>query len=284
MHPTVLSIGPFNITLLGVFSAVGILVAFRVAGSEARRKMWDETSFQNGVLLVLLSGFVGARLYYALVFSPQHFLSQPMQVFALHEGGLSIQGGLLGGVIAGLLYFRGARGSFLKAGDTIVPAVVLAQAIARVGCDVFGVEVSGYLPWVVEIDGRALHPVQMYESMLNYLLFLGLWSIRDRIVRDGQLFLLYVIAFSFNRFVVEFFRTNPEAFGGLTVAHVTSIGLVVIAAVGLCLLRLYQPVKTRDENPVPSGSKQRAVLVVAVLMVSSVAIYYFIYRYLIDVF
>lgn len=281
MQPIILKVGPFNITLLGIFTAIGVLVAFHLARIEARRKLWDESVFHNGVLIVIASGLVGARLYYAAVFSPQQFLNQPMQIFAVHEGGLSIQGGLLGGVIAGLLYFRDSRGSFLRAGDTIAPALILAQAIARIGCDVFGVEASGALPWTVQIDGRSLHPVQVYESMLNYLLFLALWSIRGRTGRDGKLFLYYIIGFGLNRFGVEFFRTNPHALGGLTVAHVTSVAMIAIAGFGLLVLRRRRPCNSRNEYPVPPGSKQRAAVAVAVLMVSSTATYYLIYNYLI---
>ncbi len=281
MHPIVFSIGPINITLLGVFSVLGILVALRVARAEARRKMLDEATFQNGILLVLVAGLVGSRLFYAAVFDPETFFAQPMRVFALHEGGLSIQGGLLGGVLAGLLYFRGDRGSFLRAGDAVVPAVILAQAIARIGCDVFGVPADPALPWAVAVGEESLHPVQIYESMLNYLLFVGLWSIRDRTSRDGELFFLYIAAFGLNRFVVEFFRTNPEAIGGLTVAHVTSVAMIGAASAGLFALRRFARPGSSGEVPVTSRSNRRAALGVAGLMIASVVTYYGIYGYLI---
>ena len=230
MDNILFTIGPLSVTLLGVSSALGVLAGMYVTGREARRVGWDSDVISNAIFVVIAGALIGARVYYAVVFAPESFLANPLRLFAFHEGGLSIQGGLIGGMLGVAIYARAKRLSFWKTADIFAPGVILGQAIGRVGCDVFGIEASAGLPWAVSAGGPALHPVQLYESMLNYLLFLGLWSLRHRLRRNGDLFLVYVMAFAFNRFVVEFFRINPEALGLLTVAHVTSVAMFIVAA------------------------------------------------------
>ena len=277
MHPTLFELGPLRVTLLGLFSAIGAIAGLLVVQREARRKRWDETLLTNGLIVVLISAIAAARIYYALVFNPALFLANPLRIFAFHEGGMSIQGGLLGGILGGAIYFRLKRTSFWRAADTIAPGIILAQAIGRVGCDVFGVEMTRSLPWAVAIDGRFLHPAQMYESMLNYLLFLGVWSVRDRTRKSGELFLIYLAGFATNRFVVEFFRTNPVARGPLTVAHATSIVMVVIAALLFVVLRA-RGAEIDHASEMPAVGKMKAAAGVASLMVVSLIVYYLIYR------
>lgn len=291
MHDTLFTVGPLSVTLLGVFSALGMLAGMYVAGREARRAGWDDGIIYNTILVAIAGAVIGARLYYAAVFAPEAFLSNPLRLFALHEGGLSIQGGLIGGVLGVALYVRAKRHSFWKTADILAPGVILGQAIGRVGCDVFGVEASAGVLWAVNVGGQPLHPVQLYESMLNYLLFLGLLVLRHRLRKDGDLFLVYIMAFAFNRFVVEFYRMNPQAFGVLTVAHVTSVAMFVAAAAVFAARRIPSlrfagatmaaggggGAGFGDDRRTGAPASGRSAAVVAGLMIASVFMYYLLH-------
>ena len=286
MHNTLLQIGPFAVTLLGVFSVIGILAGLYVAKREAFRRDRDEALFHNLVLVALISAVAGARLYYALVFAPSYFLGDPLRILAFHEGGLSIQGALMGALAGVAVYCRFKRVSFWEIADIFAPGVILGQAIGRVGCDVFGVEASPWVWWAVDRGGTALHPVQLYESILNFLLFLGLWRLRGRTARDGELFLVYIIGFSLNRFAVEFFRVNPQAFGPFSVAHATSLAMIAVAAIVLIVRRAsVSRSATEHRSPQPRSEAETAAglpsagapLVVALLTAASIATYYLIY-------
>lgn len=271
--------GPFHITLLGAFSLLGVFAGLVVLRHETRRKGIPEETVYNTVLIALLAAVVGARLYYAIVFAEIGLLERARLFLAFNRGGLSIQGALIGGMLGTAVYLRRRTPGFWTMADAAAPAIILGQAIGRIGCDVFGVVASDRTWWAVQVAGRMLHPVQIYESMLNYVLFLVLWYLRGRTRREGELFLVYIIAFAFNRFVVEFFRVNPTAFGAMSVAHVTAIGMAAAAMIVLVIRRRRLPTKAEHRLRRTGSARVDALpyLVVPLLMVGSVLTYYGIY-------
>lgn len=118
---------------------------------------------------------------------------------------------------------------FWKIADIFAPAIILGQAIGRIGCDVFGVPMNTVYPWGIAVGGQILHPTQLYEVFLNLILFTYLWTMREKTKYDGQLFINYIICFSIIRAIVEIFRSNPIVFGPFTIAHVTSFVVIVLA-------------------------------------------------------
>ncbi len=287
MSNELFQIGPFHITLLGVFSLLGIVAGLVVLRHEARRKGYSAEIVDNTALVALISAIAGARLYYAFVFAQGGLVEGVRQFLAFNQGGLSIQGALIGGVLGAVIYLWGRSPGFWEIADVAAPAIILGQAIGRIGCDVFGVAAPGYARWAVQVGGRMLHPVQLYESMLNYLLFLLVWYLRGRTVRKGELFLVYITGFAFNRFVVEFFRTNPTAIGSLTVAHVTAVVMAATALAVLMVRRRWpelgtdEPVGTAAADHLVSAHRPaaggRAFILVPALMVVSILAYYGIY-------
>ncbi|KGE71753.1 prolipoprotein diacylglyceryl transferase [Spirochaeta lutea] len=231
MSPRIIHIGPVSIPLLGLFIIIGILTSIGLLSYDADKKKLDKDLIYDSITKILIFGIIGARVYYILIFNLKPYIENPLSIFFVWQGGLSIQGGILGGIIGGVITFRKDAIGFWKMADFLAPGVILAQAVARIGCDVFGNPIESPLPWGVVVDGIHVHPVQMYESLLNYLLFFILWISRERIRFQGQLFLSYTIGFSLNRFIVEFFRTNPMILPPLTVAHITSIGFIILAGI-----------------------------------------------------
>ena len=233
---TIFNMGHYSINVFGLFIAIGIIVGYLVTMKEAKRKDFSTDIISDLIFYVIIFGIIGARLYYVLVFNLDFYLSNLNKIVAIWDGGLSIQGGLLGGGIAALVYYRIKKINLWKAADIMAPGIILGQAIGRVGCDVFGVAMRNKYFWGMLREGSLLHPAQMYESILNYILFGILWARRKSIKYDGQLFFIYLIGFSINRFIVEFFRANPIFVKPLTVAHVTSIALIVISIITLKIL------------------------------------------------
>ncbi|MCK8816831.1 prolipoprotein diacylglyceryl transferase [Natroniella sulfidigena] len=275
MREAIIHLGPFSVHLFGVFIALGMLAGIYVVQKEAERKGLDVDQVFNLALLGMVAGIVGARIYYVLVFNPTYYLNNPGQILMVHTGGLSIQGGLLGAILFGVAYTKYYKISFWKVADAFGPAIILGQAIARVGCDVFGIPMANSRFWGVMLDNQLVHPVQIYESLLNYGLFLILWNYRDKIKYDGQLFVFYLIGFSINRAIIEFFRTNPIVVGQFTVAHVTSLLLIIVTAgLGLYLKKNKLPAK---EELIDKSEKIRDNFVVIGLMILSVVIYYSLY-------
>lgn len=227
------SIGHFSIYLLSVTSAIGMIIGLLLIQKEGERKLLDKDKLMDLGIFTVLFGIIGARLGYILFFNFDYYLNNPSEIFRFSQGGLSIQGAILAGSAAAFIIMRRKNLPVWKTADAIVPGVILGQAIGRVGCDVFGVPMSRNWPWGVMVNGELLHPAQLYEVALNYILFLLIWRKRKTAKFDGELFFIYIIGFALNRFIVEFFRTNPQGLGPLSIAHVLSL---VIIALGIMVL------------------------------------------------
>jgi len=244
MEKVLFEIGPIAIYKFGLSIALGTLAGFWIIDREARRTKQNSDQVFNLALLVLLGGLIGARLFYILAYAPGYYLQHPLDMLKIYEGGLSIHGGIIGGILAGWWYTRRCRLNFWAMADIIVLGVILGQAIARIGCDVFGIPMTSSLPWGVMVEGNRLHPVQIYETILDLGLFLILWGKKYRLKYQGQLLIWYLFGYALIRFIIEFFRENPLIIGWLTPAHITSIVLMILAIIG----QLYLSKKGEHKN------------------------------------
>lgn len=231
------SIGHFSISLLGVTSTLGMIIGLLLIQKEGERKRLDKDKLMDLGLYTVVFGILGARLGYIVFFDPVYYMENPMAVFRITQGGLSIQGAILAGGLFAFWFMKKKKMAVWKTADAIVPGVILGQAIGRVGCDVFGVPMSRNWPWGVMVGGELLHPAQLYEVALNFILFLIIWRRRQTAQFDGELFFIYVIGFAFNRFIVEFFRSNPLVIGSLSIAHVISLLIIVLGLLLLMFMR-----------------------------------------------
>lgn len=268
------SIGHFSISLLGVTSALGMIIGLLLIQKEGERKRLDKDKLMDLGLYIVVFGILGARLGYIVFFDPVYYMENPMAVFRITQGGLSIQGAILVAGSFAFWFMKKKKMAVWKTADAIVPGVILGQAIGRVGCDVFGVPMSRNWPWGVMVGGELLHPAQLYEVALNFILFLIIWRRRQTAQFDGELFFIYVIGFAFNRFIVEFFRSNPLVIGSLSIAHVISLLIIVL---GLLLL-MFMRNKDNDQIEYTSeaGTLKNAMVygIIALGFIVSVVFYY----------
>lgn len=170
----------------------------------------------------------------------------------IQRGGLVYYGGLLGAALACILFCRRHQLALWQVADVLTPSIALGYFFGRLGCLMngccFGRACS--LPWAIRFPeshataGAAVHPTQIYDSVLSLLLYLALAWLYRRKKFDGQVFAVYLVCYAVTRSVVEVFRGDyPEAHrhGGLTPAHLVSVGIVVAGAVLFIALRRLSP-------------------------------------------
>jgi phosphatidylglycerol---prolipoprotein diacylglyceryl transferase len=208
-----LSFGPIHIYFFGLMIAIGMIAGGTFAIKQGKKRGIHEDSILNLIMVVVISGILGARLFYILFYNPSFYFSNPSEIIRIDEGGLSIHGGIFTAIIAGYIYSIKSKLSFFKLADIVVMALPLAQGIGRVGCDVFGKPMINIMPWGILNGGQIVHPAQVYEFVLDYILFIFLWKRSFRKKFEGELFVIYLIAFPVIRGIVEFFRTNPVIWG-----------------------------------------------------------------------
>jgi len=268
------SIGPFSIYLFGLTIALGILAGILFASKVAKKNGLSEDTIFDILGYSIFGGIVGARLIYTLVYDPSYYFANPLEILHLSAGGLSIHGGILGGVLIGLWRIKKHQLNSWQIADVLAPGLILGQAIGRIGCDVFGIVMAKPYFWGVAVNGILVHPAQVYEFILDYFLLAWLMLRRNSTSYRGQLFVNYLIGFSVIRGIVELFRANPQIFGFLSVSHVLSIVGILVGFILHSYLKKRYPLERNNKQSTPVVT---TLLVTALLITVSTGIYYMIH-------
>jgi phosphatidylglycerol:prolipoprotein diacylglycerol transferase len=247
LNPIALRLGALEIHWYGVIIASGVILAVYLAVQEAKRRNVSEDHILNLVLYSLPFALIGARLYY-VAFEWSYYAQHPGEIIAIWHGGIAIYGALLAAAIVFIVYCRVKDLSIWLVLDIAAPTVMLAQAIGRWGNfmnqEAFGQITSQsflhelHLPeWLVQqmlIGGHYRMPTFLFESAWNVCGFILIMSIRHHKnwFKQGEVFLTYVLWYSFGRFFVEGMRTDSLYItAGLRVSQLLSIILFVSAVI-----------------------------------------------------
>lgn len=230
MYPVLLRVGPIAIYSFGLAIALAFLAAMLVVRAEVRRRGFHSDLSYDIVLWALVGGILGSRLFY-IVGHWDYYVSDPLQILLIQSGGLVWYGGLLGGAAAVALFLRRRKLPLATFADVVAPALPLGAAIGRIGCFLngccYGKPTS--LPWSISYLGAERHPTQIYEFIMNLVIFGIIFSARKRMKKPGSLFLFYLILYSIARFSVEFVRVTVPAWMGLSGSQLISVVLFVAA-------------------------------------------------------
>jgi phosphatidylglycerol:prolipoprotein diacylglycerol transferase len=248
MYPILFQIGHFELRSYGAIVALTLFIGVWLSTKEAERRGLGREIVQDFATYALVGGILGARLYYVIFSRPDYFLQNPWEIFAIWQGGIGIIGSLLGGLLAALWYARRKKISFLRFADTFAPAIPLGQTIGQFACLLNGDSYGrpSELPWAITYtDPRSLaplnislHPVEIYEMLAYFLVFLLVWTTRKSYTADGFSFSTYLAGYGVARFFVEFFRGQPAIFAwNIPAAQVFSIILILGSVTGFYLLR-----------------------------------------------
>lgn len=223
--PIALQLGPVAIRWYGLMYLVAFALFFFLTRYRARRQPWHGANDQlvddllfYGVLGVILGG----RLGYVLFYKTGHFLSHPLDILKVWEGGMSFHGGFLGVLVALWLVARKHRLPWLAITDLVAPQIPLGLAAGRMGNFING-ELYGRVTdvaWGMVFQSHGAgplprHPSQLYQFALEGLaLFVILWIYSSRRRPPGAISALFLIGYGLFRFIAEFFR-EPDDFLGL---------------------------------------------------------------------
>ncbi|MBV8885542.1 MAG: prolipoprotein diacylglyceryl transferase [Chroococcidiopsidaceae cyanobacterium CP_BM_RX_35] len=263
INPIALKVGPFAVHWYGIMYLIGFFGGWGVLWLRIRRKPgWNWTPEQLSDLLfyVVLGVVLGGRVGYVLFYNFPFYITHPVQIFEMWDGGMSFHGGLLGVLLAMWLYSRQHGRRFFEVVDFIAPAVPIGLGTGRIGNFING-ELWGKvanLPWTMRLPcheprfwrychgavtgySQPRQPSQLYEAFLEGLvMFVVLWWFsakpRPKMAVSGLFALLYGVF----RFGVEFVRLpDPQlgylAFGWLTMGQVLSLPLILG---GILLLKI----------------------------------------------
>jgi phosphatidylglycerol:prolipoprotein diacylglycerol transferase len=246
--PWVGKIGPFAVRWYGFMYVLGFLAAYFITKRQARARRLglQGATLQDLIFYLALGLIVGARLGYLLFYQfPNYhdYLTHPLEIIAVWHGGMSFHGGLIGAVLAGILFCRRRGLPILEVADAITLSVPVGLGLGRVGNfingELFGRPTS--VPWAMIFPGGGgvpRHPSQLYEAALEGLvLFLILWLLRNRPFRPGTLVCVFLGGYGVFRFFIEYTRQPDPQLGLLW--GVISMGQVLCLAMILAAFVLW---------------------------------------------
>jgi phosphatidylglycerol:prolipoprotein diacylglycerol transferase len=245
LDPNIATIGPFTLAWHGLFAAVAIIVGIFLALRLLRGAGISEDQTYSVALWAVIGGIIGARLFH-VIDAWDYYSRNPLQILAINEGGLAIYGAIVVGSLAAVVYMLLRHIPVRRFLDAGAPALVLGQAIGRIG-DIINGEHHGIpTDWPIGVryvhpntlgePGKVVHLAVGYEMVWDLIVLAVLLRFRNSFKSDGMLFALYAALYSFGRFFISFFRVDTIVALGLSQAQVIALVVLVLALIGFAVL------------------------------------------------
>ncbi|MCF7857791.1 MAG: prolipoprotein diacylglyceryl transferase [Candidatus Cloacimonetes bacterium] len=249
INPTIVKIGMFEIRWYGLFYIVGFTIAYIfVKKSYAYKKIKIlKEDYENLLFKLMLGVIIGARLGYILFYNMQFYLTHPLEIFAVWQGGMSFHGGALGVIVFGYFFCKKHKYNFYQLADPVMPFVSVALFFGRIGNFING-ELWGRVskvPWAMIFPSDPLglprHPSQLYEAFLEgFVLFFITYFMFRKGKTPGLVFWSWIGLYGLFRILVEFVRQPDPQLGHLigfmTMGQILSSLMIISSLLGIGLI------------------------------------------------
>lgn len=246
IDPNITVLGQFTLSWHGLFTGVAMVVAVWLALFLANRYGINEDDIYTVALVSIVGGIVGARLFH-VVDEYETYIQNPSAIIAIWNGGAAIYGGIVGGAVTCLIVARIKRLPIGLTTDIGALALVIAQAVGRLG-DVINGEHHASMT-TLPISVRYIHPNTLgefdlpvhlavgYELIWDVLIFGVLAVTLGKLRRPGMVFWIYACSYGIGRFFLSFLRDDRILAFGLRQAQIVALVVVVVSIVALWWLQ-----------------------------------------------
>ena len=270
MSPNIFCIGSFQLRYYSLMYLVAFAIVYFLGLYRIKHEKYKYTAenIQDYLVWAMIGVILGARFGEVLIYNPGYYAQHPLEIimpFNFSNGfrftgisGMSYHGGVIGVVIASVLFCRKYKFNFWHLVDLLIPAVPLGYTFGRIGNFING-ELFGRVttvPWgmyfPLDPSQSLRHPSQLYEALLEgIVLFIVMWLIRKKTKFDGFLLGIYIFGYGLARFIAEFFR-EPDYNVDIILANI-SIGqllclLMMLGGIALLVWRKNAPQALRQKN------------------------------------
>ena len=261
--PVIFSIGEHGIRWYGLLLAIGFLLGYLVLGYTMKKEKYDQKLVDKFAIYIIVGCVIGLRLGHCFFYNPGYYLTNPIEIFKIWEGGLASHGGAIGILIAIWIFSRHSKMQYFEALDKVVLVVPLAGSFVRVGnfinSEILGIPTT--LPWGVKflrnwddldqayiasngacpnLDINCLadyciarHPTQLYEAMFYITMFFVFLLIYKKFTptwKKGTFLGWFLIVLFGFRFLIEYTKTEQAEFiwnAPITMGQLLSIPFVI---------------------------------------------------------
>jgi phosphatidylglycerol:prolipoprotein diacylglycerol transferase len=237
INPVLLNLGPFEIRYYGLVYVIGFLVIYFALKYYSNKGILKLTKqeVESFALYLMLGVLIGARIFVVFGWSfllgdPLYYLMNPLKIFAVWEGGMSLHGGIVGILLAGYLYCKKKKLNLAKTADLLTIPGVFILALGRIANFINGELVGTItnLPWCFKFKNYngCRHPVQLYAAAGRALLGGYLLLINKHKHKNGFIFWIFITLMGIGRFFCDFVRYDPRLLG-LSFGQYLSIVMII---------------------------------------------------------
>ncbi len=239
--PEIFHFGIISIRWYGLLFAFSFIAGYQILTYIFNKENKPIQALDQLAIYVAIGTAVGARLGHCLFYAPQYYLSNPLEILKIWEGGLASHGGAIGILIA-IWIFSQKNKAFrpLWILDRLVIVVALAGLFIRTG-NFFNSEICGTptdVPWAITFalrDNLPRHPAQLYEALAYLSIFIILfWTYKKNNFKEGFLFGLFLVLVFCARFMLEFFKEIQSGFEAdllINMGQILSIPFIIVGIV-----------------------------------------------------
>ena len=260
MHPVLFHLGTIPIRSYGALLALSFVAGIYLARARAPRHGVDPQQLLDVCVVIVIAAIVGSRLLYLAEHASQ-FAEDPGGMLQLRQGGLSMYGGVVLAAIAAAAYCRWHAIPFLAVADACAPSLALGEAITRIGCFLNGCCFGTHSPlaWAMVFPdqcpagrvfaGVAVHPTQLYASLVHLAIFAVLMALPTKGAKPGRVIGSFLALHALARLGVETLRYQAPSALATSIAGVTLTPSKLVCAT-LFALGCYALVSARSTAPV----------------------------------
>lgn len=250
------TIGPISVYWYGLILAASLVIALLYINNRAKDYKISSTKLLDIILPGILSGVIGARLYYVIFYPGDLYIKEPIKILYINEGGIAIYGGIIAGILLSSAIAIKRKEKLFPLLDLASLGLIISQAVGRwgnfVNQEAFG-GITG-LPWGMSSEntlGNTVHPCFLYESLWCIIgfIFLHIYS-KSKLNLEGDIFLIYIMWYASGRAFIEGLRTDSLLIPGscLRISQIISIFLATSSCIMLILKKLLYHKKLNNKK------------------------------------
>lgn len=246
IDPVFLHLGPFKIHWYGMMYVFAFIFAWFLANWQAKRShgLWNKEQISDLIFYAAIGVIAGGRLGYIFFYDFSRYLHNPLEIFAIWQGGMSFHGGFIGVMLSFIYFGKKYHKSFAEISDFVAPLVPIGLGFGRLGNFING-ELWGRvttMPWGMlfpQVDDIPRHPSQLYELFFEgIVLFIIVFTFSLKPRPKFAVSSVFLLGYGILRFFIEFFREPDIQLGfvatdWMTMGQVLSIPMVIAGTLGL---------------------------------------------------
>lgn len=233
INPVLVDINGIKIYWYAFFIILAVILALLLCKKDDGKYNIKFEAILELCLFLLPISIICARIYFVL-FKLDYYIQNPLEIFNIRNGGLAIYGGIIGAIVTIIVFCKKKKIKIFDMLDYIAPYLALGQCIGRWGNffngEAHGIETANIFRMGIVENGKYIqvHPTFLYESICTFIIFIFLYTRRNKKKYSGELTFWYFVLYGIARAIIEGFRTDSLMLGDIRISQILSIVLSII--------------------------------------------------------